>query len=156
MFEPLLMKSLRYSNVFDAFVAQISGLHCTSQKAKIWESFTSRFLSKKYRHIYRVDQIPKNLSLPSKDVGIDFVVSHDNESFSAVQTKFRKNDSISWRHFSTFDSLCSRSGPWDKCILVTNAKSVKIYGNAKETDQFYGYKYFKNWHRDEWKYFICC
>ena len=156
MFHPLLMKSLRYNNVFDAFVSQISSLRCTKQKAKIWESFTACFLSKKFRHVYSMKQFPNGLQLPSKDVGIHFVVSHNNKSYSAVQTKFRKQDIISCTHFSTFDSLCGRSGSWDQCILVTNAKSVKIHGSTKETDQLYGYDYFKSWHRDKWKYFICC
>ena len=58
MFHPLLMKSLRYNNVFDAFVSQISSLRCTTQKAKIWEDFTLCFLSKKFKHVYSVNQFP--------------------------------------------------------------------------------------------------
>lgn len=156
MFQPLLMKSLRYNNVFDAFLAQISTLNSATQKARIWKEFSVCFLSKKFRHVYSLEKLPKMLYLPDKDVGVDFVVSHNDESFSAVQTRFNKNDSISWKNFSTFDSLCSRSGPWNECILVTNAKYIKIHGSFKETDQFYGYNYFKSWHRDKWRYFICC
>lgn len=124
----------------------------------LWETFSRDYLNHKYDRLYSICELNteqrNQLSLPYKDVGIDFIV-YDGECKHAVQAKFKKNaETISWKKFSTFDALCNRTGPWTKRIFITNATNVKIYGNILSSDVLYGKQYFEKMKREEWVAFL--
>lgn len=139
-------------SIFEAFVKNIGHIECTMTKCYIWESFTNDFLKSKYSKVFSVHELQSSkFNLPKNDKGIDFVVKCNEGTFSAVQTKFRKNyKTITWREFSTFDSLCNRTGPWKDRILITTSKNVHIHGIKSDCDKFYGKSFFEAMSRKEW------
>lgn len=139
------------SSVFESFVRNIGNLDCTHSKCIMWEAFTYDFLTyKRYTVIHKNNIRSDCFGLPKKYIGIDLVAIKD-EKYSAVQAKFRKkHQSITWKEFCTFDTLCNRSGPWSEKIVVTTSKKVNLYGLKCKKDRFYGYDFFNNMEKDEW------
>ena len=69
-----------------------------------------------------------------RDMGIDIVV-HDKGSFYAVQCKYKHAEhGVSWRELSTFYALCTRTGPWEKRIVMTNCRFVRTQGRRTSAD----------------------
>ena len=76
----------------------------------------------------------KNLSLKKRDVGIDIIAIDQEGNVDAVQCKFRRRGTVRWRELSTFEALCSRTGSWNKHIVMTNQEFVRREGNASAKD----------------------
>lgn len=86
------------------------------------------------------------LMLPSKkDVGIDLVAWSTCGQPIAIQCKFRSDmyRSLNWKTFATFDSLCSRTGPWKRKILITTAPAIAFYGLKRCDEDFIVRDHFK-------------
>jgi hypothetical protein len=82
-------------------------------------------------------------------MGIDLIVEKDG-LYSAVQCKYKtplrevasnrdlliglKKVGIAWKVLSTFYSLCMRTGPWDKYIVMTNCNFVRHVGKKTDKD----------------------
>ena len=49
---------------------------------------------------------------------------------------------VSWQELSTFYALCSRTGPWKQCIVMTTANSVRHQGERTGQDFTYAYQGF--------------
>lgn len=141
----------------------------TTFKGEIWEEFCVLYLSKMkgFEHAWRLKDVPENiresLKLGSKDIGID-IVAQKGGLFYAVQCKYRgskdynlrtrgykSTTSISWKDLSTFYALCSRTGPWAKHIVMTNADHISRMGTKDEKDWSICKKSFQNITSDEWR-----
>jgi hypothetical protein len=163
--EKNILLSLRNEKYFENFVHQLGNLQThdiTHLKAKTqiigneWEDFCCHYLVKilgwtAYK-LKDVDQ--KMLSkyhLKRRDVGIDIIAFDCEKNSIAIQCKFRKKICrLSWRDVSTFDALAFRTGPWEKKIIMTTAKSIHREGTIQSDDLFWGKNYFETLQRHEW------
>lgn len=129
-------------------------------KGDLWEHFCLLYLKAKgYGKCWLIGDLPTDiadgLNLKNRDMGIDIVVEHDNGYF-AVQAKWRSNPhkktktSITWTQLSTFYSLCARSGPWLKYIVMTNCDYVRRQGKKYEKDQTIAKTQFSKCPREIW------
>lgn len=123
----------------------------------IWELFCKYYLLivKKVPNVWLLSELPtdiaKSLDLSKTDWGIDLVARNKNGKYIAIQAKYRRSltgarnkiaignsfkrrDVICWRELSTFYSLCLRTGPWYKYLVMTNVKSVRRQGKRQEED----------------------
>lgn len=105
-----------------------------------------RKISKNTVEVFRYSELTSEqralLKLPahSGDVGID-IVCKDQNGWIAVQCKYRKRPNphsryntgwkVSWKELSTFYALCANSGPWSKCVIITNGLGIARQGRAK-------------------------
>jgi hypothetical protein len=84
--------------------------------------------------------IKKKLSLDNQDLGIDLVAWNPKiEKYYAVQAKYRKPNQksktvLGWKQLSTFLVLASRTGPWERHIVFTNADYVRHAGKKNSKD----------------------
>ena len=84
-------------------------------------------------------EVLEKLKMSRVDLGIDIIIKHANGYF-AVQAKWRSNKnkkakiSLTWNKLSTFYALCARTGPWLKCIVMTNCDYVRRQGNKLKID----------------------
>lgn len=108
---------------------------------------------------YLLKDVPEDilikLKMVRKDFGIDIVAEKDG-NYYAIQCKYknRKNKKIpivGWKELSTFYSLCMRTGPWKKMIVMTSANYVRRQGKVTESDLTFSYNTFKNIPMDFWK-----
>ena len=88
-------------------------------------------------------------------MGIDLVIEDKNGFFSAVQCKYKKHLSykknvVSWKTLSTFYSLCMRSGPWNKYIVITNCDYVRHVGKKTSKDMSLCIGSFRKITKEEW------
>jgi len=87
-------------------------------------------------------------------MGIDLIIDQSG-IYSAVQCKYKtavglKKMGISWKILSTFYSLCMRSGPWDKYIVMTNCNFVRHVGKKTEKDVSIILSSFQKISKEEW------
>ena len=141
-------------------VNNISDLkHNNNKKIKgdIFELFCVLNLKyiKNYSNVWLLAETPLDilemLSLRKKDMGIDIIVENNGE-FYAVQCKYKNNKSscLSWKNLSTFYALCSKTGPWEKHIVMTTCITTNYQGIITEKDVSYCLNNFKNIKKDEW------
>ena len=57
---------------------------------------------------------------------------------------------VSWKELSTFYALCTRTGPWDKMIVMTTADCVGRQGKKSKQDKTYAFKGFESTSRTTW------
>jgi hypothetical protein len=134
-------------------LAELREKRTTKHKGDLFEHFCQLYLKyiKNYDEVWMLKEIPpairEALSLETHDVGID-LVAKKNGRYSAVQCKYKTprqdgtvkdapwiwHNTVNWSSVSTFYALCSRTGPWDKHIVMTTAKSVKRMGHKNEKD----------------------
>jgi predicted helicase len=119
-----------------------------SKKAKgtSFELFAQVYLRhflKNVKEIWLLEEVPQEilgkLGLKRKDYGIDIIIMTQKNTFIAVQAKYRKRGRasktiITWKMLSTFYSLCSRSGPWERLIVITNADYITHMGYKNSKD----------------------
>jgi hypothetical protein len=144
----------------------------TKQKGDLFERFCLLYLKKVEKYEGWLlsdapDEILKELGLDRKDNGIDAIIRSSPYSLpSAVQMKYRKRSEkrnkylpLTWKMFSTFDSLCSRTGKldvetgkrqWQRLIVMTNCDFVGRKGRKSEQDRTIGYKKFCSLSRAVW------
>lgn len=134
-------------------LAELREKRTTKSKGDLFERFCQLYLKyiRKYDEVWTLKELPKEvreaLSLETHDVGID-LVAKKNGRYSAIQCKYKtprsdgvvadakfiRYNTVNWQELSTFYALCSRSGPWDKHIVMTTAKSVRRMGHRNEKD----------------------
>jgi hypothetical protein len=162
-------------NVFDGFLFWLSNLHFSSgsmetlkkndankRKGKIFEAFCKDWLlaSEKYDEVFLLSEVPSDLQsqlgLPKGDKGIDLVARKENKFF-AIQVKFRSkpigrksSSTVTWRHLSTFISLCQTTGPWERCLVMTNVPNVLWQGRCPPHFSVIKYLNFRNTERIHW------
>src|SRR5579883_2375233 len=82
------------------------------------------------------------------------------KGWCAVQIKYKRRKSdgettkaktvIGWKALSTFYSLCSKTGPWERLIVVTNADYVRREGMKDSKDRTIAYGTFCGLSRVKW------
>lgn len=121
----------------------------TYKSGHLWEDFCKMYL----RESMGIRSLRPNecdtvllskLSLNRKDNGIDLIGIDTMGKYFAIQCKFRSNmKNIQWKELATFDALCARTGPWEKCIVMTTAKNIYRPGRKLEKDLIMNYDFFK-------------
>jgi hypothetical protein len=134
-------------------LAELREKRTTKHKGDLFECFCQLYLKyiKNYDEVWMLKELPPSireaLSLESHDVGID-LIAKKNGRYSAVQCKYKTprqdgtvkdapwiwHNTVNWSSVSTFYALCARTGPWEKYIVMTTAKSIKRMGHKNEKD----------------------
>ena len=74
--------------------------------------------------------------------------------YYAIQCKFKKPMSkvqvISWRSLSTFYAIVTKTGPWEKHIIMTNVNGCKHIGKKQVKDQSICIGTFRNTNYFDW------
>jgi hypothetical protein len=161
-------------NLFDAFIdeckkfyelpahslVEIKQRENKKLRGDIFEEFCVLYLRhvKHYVNVWRLEDVPdeilEKLSLKRRDMGIDLIAEY-NGVYSAVQCKYKKpleykKTNITWKVLSTFYSLCLRSGPWNKYIVMTNCDYVRHVGDKTEKDLSICIGSFRKITKEEW------
>lgn len=133
-------------------------------KGALFEVFCKCYLEKKGYTCWLLEECPVEIrekcGLGKQDVGIDLIARVDQVSkrgeeqqlWFAVQCKYRSPGKdgfgrtvhrVTWKDVSTFLSLCTRTGPWTKHIIMTNAESVCWKGHKTKKDYTIARQTFK-------------
>ena len=161
-------------SIFDAFIEECqkiydTGAHsiqdlrlrCTKTKGDIFEAFTVLYLEKvhNWEKVWLLKDVPDNilveLGLGRRDMGID-IIGYDQGNYYAVQCKYKKKNPhkkytvVGWKELSTFQALCSRTGPWKQQLVVTNCDYAKHQGNRSVNDKTIAKKTLQGITRVEW------
>jgi hypothetical protein len=163
--EKCLLESIKNDDIFQSFVINLNELYkpitikSKNEYAKnigdAWEDFSCLFLEKMMGwEVFKLkdcdETLLKNLSLKKRDVGIDLIATSGKE-YIAIQCKYRKKfQKLSWRDISTFDALCSRTGPWYKQVIITTSSWVHREGKWTEKDLFIGKKKLESLSKFDW------
>lgn len=119
-----------------------------------WEHFCVKFLRLRGFEAHLLRDVPSEtlarLNLGRNDRGIDIVAFDEDDRAFAVQCKFRRRGVVSWREISTFEALCSRSGPWHRQVVMTNAPGVRREGKRLIQDLTFANGTFAAMQRHEW------
>ena len=161
------------ANCFDSFIVECQKwyekpahtfveLRTRSNKklrGDIFEVFCVLYLKhvKGYEEVWRLEDVPdeilEKLGLKRRDMGID-LIAEKGGAYSAVQCKYKKptgsKTSITWKALSTFYALCSRSGPYEKYIVMTNCDYARHVGQKTEKDMSICLKSFQGITKEEW------
>jgi len=130
----------------------------TRHRGFIFELFCREYLLNvaKYDEAYLLNDLPDavrtELRLSKQDLGID-IIARCRGDWVAVQCKFRtcrRDNPVSWRDLSTFLSLCQRSGPYARHIVMTSAPSVRRVGGKQEKDLSICRQTFEKMDRTQW------
>ncbi len=145
----------------------------TKSKGFLFEVFCTLYLKEKNYEVWLLKDTPSEilsyLNVPSFDVGIDLIarIKKKNQTsdtitdyfYFAVQCKYRKPTKdmqgrtvhrVTWKDVSTFVSLCSRTGPWLKHIIMTNAQNVSWRGKKSNKDWTIAKKSFEKCNKFFW------
>lgn len=133
--------------------------HNTKLIGDVFEAFCKLYLIHilKYQNVWFYNEIPielkQQLKLTKRDMGIDILAVNDDE-ICAIQCKYRKRNKkftvINWKDLSTFYALTSRTGPYDKIIVMTNADSIKRIGNKPDSEVLLNFNKFNKLSFNEW------
>lgn len=162
-------------NIFDLFVEECQGYYdtpvhtlqdlrlkqSTKLKGDIWEDYCVLYLQrvKGMKQVWRLCDVPSDilltLGLKRQDMGIDIVAQND-KGYYAVQCKYKKRNAsrkytvVGWKELSTFYSLCARSGPWVKHVVMTTCNYVRHQGKKNEKDKSICLKSFQGITKEQW------
>lgn len=144
---------------FEKSASGINELKKRSKKAKgdLWEAFCVLYLRATLPlncqvHLLKniPEEIRRTLNVPKNDLGIDIVAFTFEENkiskASAIQCKYRHCDNkktlwkrhgktfVTYKDLSTFLTLCSRTGPWQSHIVMTNCDGASWKGLKSDSD----------------------
>ena len=162
-------------NIFDSIAIDINNLvdnkvahniqeiknknNCKREKGDLWEAFCFLYLKYILNHdeVWLYKDIPIDLkekfNLTKNDFGID-IISKKNNNYYAIQCKFKKPMTkvqiISWRSLSTFYAIVTKTGPWEKHIIMTNVNGCKHIGKKQVKDQSICIGTFRNTNHFDW------
>jgi hypothetical protein len=131
----------------------------TKVKGDMFELFCVKFLKQTYQNVWLLHDTPpeilSELNILGRDMGIDLVVQERSGLFTAVQCKYKRNNTVKrnvlgWKQLSTFYALCLRSGPWNKYIVLTNCEYTRHQGKRTPKDKSICLKSLQNISRDTW------
>jgi hypothetical protein len=134
----------------------------TKGKGDVFEVFCVLYLKAiGYEEAWLLQETPltiiEHLGLkPKHDVGID-IIAVKNGQYYAVQSKYRtvpkdisRPHCVRWSELSTFYSLCNRTGPWCKHIVMTNCNYVSRKGRKCDSDYTIAKKKLEGTPRNIW------
>ncbi len=133
------------------------------QKGDLFEVFCQMYLinTKQFKEVWLLKEVPEpilhKLGLARQDVGIDLICQDLLGDFTCVQAKYRRRRSgtkwqtLNWETLSTFLALCARTGPYFQYIVMTTAKSIRMFGRTSSKDVHLTLKDFENTKREFWR-----
>jgi len=149
-------------NIFDRFVsfcqnyydkpvhnmAEMRMKKNTKLKGDIFELFAQKYLKHCFHkpdfvEVWLLKEVPDvvlvSLGLKRNDLGIDLIAVDAKGKYYAIQAKYRKKGykavhGVGWKGLSTFYGLVTRSGPWERYIIITNANYVRHVGKKIKKD----------------------
>jgi hypothetical protein len=170
-----ITKSLSSNNIFGNFITfcenycgtpvhsirELKTKQNTKLKGDIFEHFSYLYLVHviNMKDVWFVKDCPKEiltqLKLSNSDLGIDLISRDIDGLFYAIQVKYRKkgkktNNVLSWKELSTFYALVSRSGPFHKHIIFTNADYTRHVGEKSIKDKSICFKTLENIKYEQW------
>ena len=137
----------------------------TKMIGDIFEMFCKLYLLHigNYQNVWLYNDVPyqikQKLNLTNNDMGIDIIAQKDikDDKYIAVQCKFRnrnknnyRKNAITWKDLSTFYALVSRTGPYQKYIIMTNADYIRRIGKKQPTEKVIAYQTFNNMKLNNW------
>ena len=135
----------------------------TKIKGDLFECFSKLYLQSVmgFPYVWLYQEIPndlkKELNLTKQDVGIDIIAKDKYGKYYAIQAKYRNRDknngkkiSLSWSTLSTFYALVSRTGPFEKYIVITTADYIRRMGKKNNKDVSVGFNKIKKMTHFEW------
>lgn len=154
-----ISQSLDKTNIFDSFIEkckwyyekpahsinEIKMKQNTKIKGDVFEHFAYLYFTRvKGWVVWFLKDVPleiKNyLAVKQQDLGIDLVAYNPrNKKYYAIQAKYRKFNNrsktvLGWKQLSTFLVLASRTGPWERHIVFTNAHYIRHAGRKSPKD----------------------
>lgn len=127
-------------------------------KGDLWENFCKDWLlaTGKYSQVWLLSEwddyalnAPESYQLTKQDNGIDLIAA-TKTGYVAIQCKYRKKGYVNWSSLSTFIGLCERTGPWEKYIVMTNAKGITRKLPQTEKDKAICLATFRSTSREVW------
>jgi predicted helicase len=127
-----ILKDILKYNTESAYLQNLSFLPNNEKFYYKFEIYAKFFLLHDERLSYRIknvflfNEIPANilkyLDLPTIDKGIDIVIETTDNTYIAVQVKYRNNINkiISWSELATFEALMERNNVFEYGILFSN------------------------------------
>jgi superfamily II DNA or RNA helicase len=127
-----LLKDIINFETIGEYLENLSCLSLEDNFSFVFEVFAKNFLllderlSYRVKNVYLFQEIPvnilKKLKLPTKDKGIDLIIETIDETYIAVQVKYRSNINkvIPWGDLSTFEALTLRNDKFEYGILFSN------------------------------------
>lgn len=132
-------------------------------RGDVFECFCQLYLLHymKMEEAWLLSEVPsdtlKSLNLHRQDLGIDIISQDSKGNYYAVQCKYRKRNKsksitvLGWKQLSTFYALATRTGPFKKHIVMTNANYIRHPGGKRvPTDRSVCLKSFQNTSLDKW------
>lgn len=132
-------------------------------KGDIFEHFCYKYMLFCYKDITQVwflKDLPQDiclkLNLKNHDLGIDLVAIDKYNRYYAIQAKYRKKNQykpitvVGWKELSTFYGIVTKTGPYFKHIVITNANYIRHIGVKTKKDQSICYGTLKNIKSDQW------
>ncbi len=137
----------------------------TKIKGDVFEHFAYLYFTHvKGWNVWFLKDIPqetkKSFALKNQDLGIDLVAYNPkNKKYYAIQVKYRKFNQrsktvLGWKQLSTFLVLASRTGPWEKYIVFTNAHYIRHAGRKSQKDWSMCLGTMKGIKRHQWESMI--
>jgi hypothetical protein len=158
--------ALTNDNIFDTFMNAVDNTvtnnvkdlkNVKKTKGDVWEEFCKAYLQNIHTSFVQAKFLAElsnneleNFGLQKRDVGIDIIGIDCDGHPHAVQCKFRRRGTVTWRELSTFYALCARTGPWKSHIVMTNAKYVRKEGRVCSKDKNICYGTFAGLERHQW------
>jgi hypothetical protein len=161
-------------NIFDAFItrcqlyydrpahsiSEIKDAQSTKVKGDVFEHFAYMYFSRvKKWQVWFLKDLPKEirdkLKLAKVDLGID-LIAQDQDKLYAIQAKYRKQNTrtktvLGWKQLSTFYGIVSKTGPWKKHIVFTNADYIRHVGTKTILDKSICLGTLRGIKRHEWE-----
>ena len=144
MYDKYFIKLITESNTFDEVCERLNVIDDKKLLGTYFEWFVHLVLlcdprySTIVRHCWLLSDLPvitrNYLQIPVNDIGIDLVIETNDNTFYAVQAKYRKdlNCVIDWKELSTFFGLTfGLTNKFKKGILVTNTINPNKYIKGK-------------------------
>jgi hypothetical protein len=171
LFEGLRDEIERYHGRRVATLSELRSRENKRLKGEVWERFCQLYLASLpcaqgeaqsamcYSEVWLWREVPSEvlgelgLWAGRLDVGIDIIAHRrDGGGYDAVQCKYLGNPErrVSWRSLSTFVGLTRASGPWRKCIVMTNGKGITRNGPRLKGETSYCRKTFRGIPRETW------
>lgn len=145
LFERFLEKCKLFYESPAHSIKEITDKLNTKKRGDILEHFAVMYLEKvRGYEAWLLEDVPVNVlqkvQLTRRDMGIDIVARDIHGDHYAVQVKYRKANKrkskivLGWKQLSTFLALASRTGPYKRHIVITNADYVRHAGGKKPQD----------------------
>ena len=152
-------------------LAEIKDKLNTKVKGDIFECLAKKYLLFSYKipkyagggqltNVWLLKEAPievlNKLGLKRNDLGIDLIGQDPKGRFYAVQAKYRKpnqykdKNGLTWKQLSTFYALVSRTGPYWRHIVMTNADFCRHVGQRSIKDKSICYGTWRAVDAEDW------